>query len=86
MAFASGSVARRGGLRFARDVELQSADIVTTIADICVSGMPGWVAVVTGAGREAVRMRLWTPRGVEVYVRPPIPCPTPLSIGQVDEF
>jgi hypothetical protein len=86
VAFASGSVARRGGLRLAHEVELESTDFVTTIADICVAGLPGWVAVVTAAGREPLRMRLWAPRGVEVHVRPPIPCPTPLSIEQVDEF
>jgi hypothetical protein len=86
VAFAGHSVAARGGLRMMRDVELQSVGYVTTIADICVSGLPGWVAVVGGSGTEVLRMRVWAPKGVEVYVRPPIPCPTPVGIDQIDTF
>ena len=86
VAFASHSVAKRGGLRLAREVELHGTEFTTTIADICVSGLPGWVAVVSGPGSAALRMRLWAPRGVEVYVRPPIPCPTPLGFSDIDAF
>ena len=85
-AFAGHSVHMRGGLRLARDVQLSSTGYVTTIADICVSGLPGWGAVVGGMAKDPLRMRLWAPRGVEVYVRPPIPCPTPVYIDRMDEF
>ena len=86
VAFASHSVAKRGGLRLAREVELHGTEFAATIADVCVSGLPGWVAVVAGPGSGTLRMRLWAPRGVEVYIRPPIPCPTPLGFEHMDMF
>lgn len=82
--FAARSVADRGGLRLARTIDLAGAGEITTLTDICVAGLPGWVAVVSGAGDEPLKMRLWTPRGVEVHVRPPIPCPTPVSVAQME--
>jgi len=47
------------------------------VADVCVSGLGGWVAVRAKAESKAnlpkLRMRVWTPKGVEVFVRPPVP-------------
>ena len=46
------------------------------IGDLAVSGVPGWVAISAG-GRAKVKVRVWTPIGIEAYVRPPLPCPNP---------
>lgn len=43
------------------------------VADICVSGLPGWVAVRVPGGRGRVELRVWAPAGIEVFVRPPLP-------------
>ena len=47
------------------------------VADVCVSGLGGWVAVRAKPGSKAnlpkLRMRVWTPKGVDVFVRPPVP-------------
>jgi hypothetical protein len=80
------SVVARGGLRLARRVDLCGAGDITTLADICVSGLPGWVAVVSGFERNPLRLRIWAPRGVEVHVRPPMPCPTPVSVAHLEAF
>lgn len=80
--FAAGSVTARGGLKVARMAEIPTQDYVMTVADVTMSGMPGWVSVVSG-GRGQVRLRVWAPKGVEVHLRPPIPCPTPLAVAPV---
>eukprot|EP00892_Ulva_mutabilis_P003852 jgi/Ulvmu1/1839/UM119_0058.1 len=77
--FGSMSVAVRGGLRLAREIQLESAGFTTTLADVTISGMPGWVSVVSGGILGNVKLRVHAPRGVEVAVRPPLPCPTPVS-------
>lgn len=78
--FAAASVAARGGLRVARMAEIPTQDCVMTVADVTMSGMPGWVSVVSGS-QGRVRLRVWAPKGVEVHLRPPIPCPTPLDVA-----
>ena len=45
------------------------------VADVCVSGLPGWVAVRVPGARGVVRLRVWVPAGIEVFVRPPLPVP-----------
>lgn len=45
----------------------------TRLADIAVSGLPGWMTVNTADGRGTVRLAVWAPAGVEVFVRPPMP-------------
>lgn len=45
----------------------------TRLADIAVSGLPGWITVNTSDGRGSVRLGIWAPAGVEVFVRPPMP-------------
>ena len=87
------AVAQRGGLWLARELSLPTTitDTDKTVADIAVSGLPGWVAVSIspdGFGRhysskqefqdvtqQDIRLRLWAPKGIEVYVRPPLPTP-----------
>ena len=81
--FGSRSVAARGGLRFAREIKLETAGFTTTLADVTVSGMPGWVSVVSGGMHGVVNLRVHAPRGVEVAIRPPLPCPTPVSAGSM---
>lgn len=80
-AFGGRSVAMRGGLRLARVIELESAGFTTTLADITVSGMPGWVSVISGGMHGVVKLHVHAPRGVEVAIRPPLPCTTPVSAG-----
>lgn len=67
-------VASRGGLRVARDFELSPGTKPAPIADLCLSGLGGWMAVVAGGGRAgSVRLRVWAPPGAEVFLRPPLP-------------
>jgi nitric-oxide synthase len=79
--FGAESVALRGGLRVAKVVSLRAgADVAEALADVAVSGVPGWVTVFARGGRgEGVRLRLLAPKGVEVYARPPLPVPSPLQ-------
>jgi hypothetical protein len=81
-AFAAASVAARGGLRIVKIADIPTQDYFMTVADVTMSGMPGWVSVVSGT-KGHVKLRVWAPKGVEVHLRPPIPCPTPLSMAPV---
>jgi nitric-oxide synthase, plant len=80
--FGAASVAARGGLRVARVAEIPTPECMMTVADVTMSGMPGWVSIVSGS-QGCVRLRVWAPRGVEVHLRPPIPCPTPVAVAPV---
>lgn len=84
--FGSESVKARGGLRVSKDT------MVDSTVDVAISGIPGWVTIyhsrelqVSSAAKRAketgvqLHIRVWTPIGVEVFVRPPIPVPNPLS-------
>lgn len=55
------------------------ADSRAALADIAVSGLPGWVSVHVPRAQKALRLRVWAPRGVEVFLRPPLPCPSPMQ-------
>lgn len=46
------------------------------LADIAISGLPGWVAV-SSQGRGEVHLQIWAPAGIQAFVRPPLPCPEP---------
>lgn len=51
------------------------------VADIAVSGLCGWIQVVgTNMKGTEIVLRVFTPRGVEVFVRPPMPVPDPHSL------
>jgi hypothetical protein len=43
------------------------------VVDIAVSGLPGWVALHSEQGKGRLQLRIWTPPGIEAYVRPPLP-------------
>ncbi len=45
------------------------------LADLAVSGVPGWVRITATRSQAVLRMRVWAPVGVEVFVRPPLPLP-----------
>jgi len=87
VAFGAESVQARGGLRLAKTATLRPprrGSGVEPIADIAISGVPGWVAVYCSGRRGAgcVDVRVFTPIGVEVFVRPPLPVPAPLTAAE----
>ncbi|GFR50774.1 hypothetical protein Agub_g13039 [Astrephomene gubernaculifera] len=77
------SVEARGGLQpqelFVRAQGAGSGG-ATAVADLAVSGLPGWVAIWAPRAKQDVRLRVWAPRGVEVMLRPPLPCPLPPAL------
>jgi nitric-oxide synthase len=72
------SVAARGGL-VPHVVRVPVPQIPTSqcLADVAVSGLPGWVALYAPFAKRPIDLRVWVPRGVEVFLRPPMPCPAP---------
>ncbi|CAD7697733.1 unnamed protein product [Ostreobium quekettii] len=76
--FGEASVEMCGGLTLAREVELDCSVLGWRWPDITVSGVPGWISVLVPSGRGRVVLRMWTPRGVEAFIRTPIPVPLPL--------
>ena len=71
--FGAGSVAARGGLVVAKQVSIAAAGQDGPLADIAISGLAGWVAIYAPAQRGRIVVRIWVPRGIEAYVRPPMP-------------
>ncbi len=84
------SVEARGGL-VPHDVRVKLAGIGGpgrgAAADVAVSGLPGWIAVHAPFARRDVALRVWAPRGVEVFLRPPLPAPDAVkeAIGDEDD-
>ncbi|GAX85282.1 hypothetical protein CEUSTIGMA_g12700.t1 [Chlamydomonas eustigma] len=81
----SKSVAARGGL-VPHDLLIRTGEGGVgvggksgAIADIAVSGMPGWVTFWAPRAKHDLRVRVWVPVGVEVFLRPPFPCPSPIK-------
>ncbi|EIE26295.1 hypothetical protein COCSUDRAFT_26953 [Coccomyxa subellipsoidea C-169] len=62
-------------------VSAKSADVTLNlsgagpVADVAVSGLPGWVAIRTEQNGGRLVLRVWAPAGIEAYVRPPLPVP-----------
>lgn len=84
--FAEESVAARGGLRLAKETELEAPKCggLEAVADVAISGVPGWLTVycACGGGKRSsapVQVRVWVPVGVEVFIRPPMPVASPLD-------
>lgn len=73
------AVERRGGLQVAKETTVEAIGTRGAIADVVFSGLPGWVQVFAPRDKGSIQLRLWAPRGVEVFVRPPIPVPSPLT-------
>jgi hypothetical protein len=57
-----------------------------SLADIAISGLPGWISVLSPGVRGEIQMRIWAPVGVEVFVRPPMPVPGQESHARTDSF
>ncbi|KAL3152747.1 hypothetical protein ABBQ38_012336 [Trebouxia sp. C0009 RCD-2024] len=72
--FAEASVQARGGLKLTEKV-IQVSKLSGAVADIAISGLPGWVTVLSPGTKGLVCLRVWAPVGVEVFVRPPMPVP-----------
>ncbi len=90
--FGSHSVETRGGMRVAKKAAIKAGKKGGVLADVAISGIPGWVQIghdvceTTPAADEnrggrgnAVRIVVEAPKGIEVFVRPPMPMarPTP---------
>ena len=58
-------------------MELTAGSRHGPIADLVVSGLGAWILVAAGGGQRGavarIALRVWAPRGVEVFVRPPMP-------------
>ena len=54
-------------------ITINAAGQAGPLADIAISGLSGWVAIFCPLHRGRVVVRVWVPRGIETYVRPPIP-------------
>lgn len=52
------------------------------LADVAVSGLPGWVSIWAPFAKRNIRIRVWAPRGVEVFLRPPLPCVNPVKSAE----
>jgi len=76
--FGTSSADRRGGLHVSRTMEMDHTGHGEAICDIAVSGFPGWTTVFCPGAVGKISIRIWTPRGIEACVRPPIPVPKPL--------
>lgn len=81
--FGAQSVALRGGLRLAKRLSLTTARGSSelrpqALADIAISGVPGWVSVQAGGrGGQRIDLDVWVPVGIEVFSRPPLPMTPP---------
>lgn len=75
--FGSESVAARGGLHAARkmDIKVPRNRQQSSIADIAVSGVPGWINIAScqQGNKSTIRVIVETPVGIEAFVRPPMP-------------
>jgi hypothetical protein len=75
--FCKESVQARGGLVPHSVVVKSPIPTAACLADVAVSGLPGWVGVYAPFTKQDIVLRVWVPRGVEVFLRPPLPCPPP---------
>ncbi|KAF5835957.1 hypothetical protein DUNSADRAFT_6622 [Dunaliella salina] len=70
------SVAARGGL-VPHPIVVKVDGGRGPLADIAVSGVPGWVTVFAPGARRDIRVCVWAPKGVEVFLRPAMPAGPP---------
>jgi hypothetical protein len=93
--FGSHSVEIRGGMRIAKKAAIRAGKKGGVLADVAISGIPGWIQIAYDAsnthsaadegrggrgGRgSAVRIVVEAPKGIEVFVRPPMPMARPTS-------
>ena len=70
------SVKVRGGLEQVKQLVIQSpvhGGGLQPIVDICVSGVPGWITLYTKAGSDPIEAEVYTPKGVQIFLREPFP-------------
>jgi hypothetical protein len=74
--FGHSTVRRMGGLVVTREVTVTAGEHMDdALVDLAVSGLGGWLAVFAADDdpEARVRLRIWAPPGVEVFLRPPLP-------------
>jgi len=74
--FGHSTVRRLGGLVMTREVTVTAGEHMDdALVDLAVSGLGGWLAVFAADDdpEAKVRLRVWAPPGVEVFLRPPLP-------------
>ena len=49
------------------------------VADIAISGLPGWITILSPGIEGLISLQVWAPIGVEVFVRPPMPVPASIQ-------
>ena len=52
---------------------IKTTGLKGAVADIAISGLPAWITLLSPGRHGSIRVRVWAPRGVEVFVRPSIP-------------
>ena len=72
------------GWAVAKSFEIECQGFEENLADISVSGLPGWISLavpsmIKNRDRRWLRGRVWAPKGVEVFLRTPIPVIHPLN-------
>ena len=83
--FGDESVAARGGMWIAKKAAIKTRKKGGVLADVAISGIPGWVQVHCDepSGGRSVRIVVEAPKGIEVFVRPPMPM---ITRQQTDEW
>ena len=64
---------------------VQVSRLSGAVADIAISGLPGWVTILPSRAVGQIDLRVWAPVGVEVFVRPPMPVPASLQQKSVED-
>eukprot|EP01023_Acetabularia_acetabulum_P011386 TRINITY_DN15231_c0_g1_i2.p3 TRINITY_DN15231_c0_g1~~TRINITY_DN15231_c0_g1_i2.p3 ORF type:complete len:226 (-),score=34.84 TRINITY_DN15231_c0_g1_i2:395-1072(-) len=71
------TVKSQGGLKIGSNINTECDGKPVALQDIAISGLPGWVTVWGGKQKGKISLRVWTPKGVQVFTRPPVPVPMP---------
>jgi len=76
--FGAASVSSRGGLRIVKkaSIKTQRQSKSTSVADIAISGIPGWIQLSCETNEKSTRpinVLIEAPVGIEAFVRPPMP-------------
>ena len=72
------------GWAVAKSFQIECLGFEENLADISVSGLPGWISLAVpymskDRDRGWLKGRVWAPKGVEVFLRTPIPVVHPLN-------
>eukprot|EP01025_Chloroclados_australasicus_P049716 TRINITY_DN567_c2_g1_i1.p1 TRINITY_DN567_c2_g1~~TRINITY_DN567_c2_g1_i1.p1 ORF type:complete len:487 (-),score=53.01 TRINITY_DN567_c2_g1_i1:340-1800(-) len=75
--FGISSVGSLGGLRIQKEIEIESEGTSDKLIDIAISGLAGWITVWEGRKKGKIKLKVWAPKGVQIYSRPPFPVALP---------